>query len=88
VTRRFRGRPAAVKLASDPQARFFPTKLREGVGSGPNFADPLTFVTWGCGSGCQVNAIVDARDGRIYPQWQQTNAGVAARPRMVPRVHS
>lgn len=79
VAPRFRGRPAAVRLDSDPQARFFRTKLREGARAGPNFADHLTVVTWGCGSGCQVNAIVDARDGRIYPQWLETNAGVRTR---------
>ena len=79
VPERFRGRPAPVRLASDPQARFFRTKLREGAREGPNFADHFTVVTWGCGSGCQVNAIVDARTGTIYPQWLQTNAGVSVR---------
>jgi hypothetical protein len=79
VRERFRGRPAPVRLATDPQARFFRTKLREGARAGPNFADHLTVVTWGCGTGCQVNAIVDARTGEIHPQWLQTNAGVAVR---------
>jgi hypothetical protein len=79
VPERFRGRPAPVRLATDPQARFYRTKLREGAREGPNFADHLTVVTWGCGSGCQVNAIVDARTGRVFPQWLQTNAGVGVR---------
>ena len=79
VALRFRGRPAPVNLATDAQARFFRSKLREGARHGPNFADYLTVVTWGCGSGCQVNAIVDARTGRIHPQWLQTNLGVSIR---------
>jgi hypothetical protein len=27
----------------------------------------LTVADWGCGSGCVSIAVVDARDGRIYP---------------------
>jgi len=62
----FKGKPAAVNLASHKDARMFRTRLREGAPTGPNFAGHLTVVTWGCGTSCQTVALIDARDGRVY----------------------
>jgi hypothetical protein len=62
----FTGKPAPVDLTSDPDAPQFRTRLREGAKGGPNFAGHLTVITWGCGTQCQVYALVDARSGRVY----------------------
>ncbi|HYC76237.1 MAG TPA: hypothetical protein VEI02_01305 [Planctomycetota bacterium] len=61
----FRGRPATPDLASDPDARRFRTRLRDGAAAGPNFAGDFAFVTWGCGTNCQSSAVVSAVDGRV-----------------------
>ena len=61
----YRGKPAAVKLGSHPLARTFRTVLGEGAEKGPNFAGHFTVVLWGCGSGCQSFAIVDAKTGKV-----------------------
>lgn len=62
----FKGKPAAVNLASHKDARMFRTRLREGAATGPNFAGHMTVVMWGCGTSCQMVALVDARNGRVY----------------------
>jgi hypothetical protein len=62
----FKGKPAPVDLSSDPDARRFRTKLREGAKEGPNFAGHYTIVSWHCGTECQVVAVVDAKTGRVY----------------------
>jgi hypothetical protein len=61
----FTDKPAPVDLASDPNARTFRTRLRQGAAKGPNFAGHYTIVSWGCGTDCQVTAVVDARNGRV-----------------------
>lgn len=65
VADRLSGKPAAVDLASDPEARRFRTRLREGAAEGPNFAGHFTIVSWHCGTDCQVLAVVDARSGAV-----------------------
>jgi hypothetical protein len=62
-------RPAPVDLKSDPAARVYRTRLREGAAKGPNFAGHYTVVGWGCGAGCVTFAIVDSLTGKvIVPQ--------------------
>jgi hypothetical protein len=60
------GRPARVDLTSDSDAPRFRTRLTEGAAEGPNFAGHFTIITWGCGTQCVVDALVDARSGRVY----------------------
>ncbi len=62
----FSGKPALPKLVRSGD-RLFRTKIGEGSAKGPNFAGHLTVAEWGCGSGCVSIAVVDAKDGRIYP---------------------
>lgn len=62
----YKGKPAAVNLASHKDARNFRTRLREAAATGPNFAGYMTVATWGCGTSCQSVAVIDARDGRVY----------------------
>jgi len=66
VSETFSGKPAppVLRTAAD---REFRTRIREGAPEGPNFAGHYTIVQWGCGAGCVSMALVDAKDGRIYP---------------------
>jgi hypothetical protein len=66
VQKIYRGTPAAVDVMSYPGARTFRTQFRTQAPKGPNFAGHYTVVTWGCGSNCQIYAIVDAETGKIY----------------------
>ena len=62
----FTGKPAAVNLASHKDARRFRTVLRQTAPAGPNFAGHMTVATWGCGTSCQMVALIDARDGTVH----------------------
>ena len=71
-------RPAPVDLNSDPSARMFRTRLRNGAAKGPNFAGHYTVVVWGCGASCVTFAIVDSLTGRVIfwsPGIDGTNLG-------------
>lgn len=61
----FRGTPAPVNFSSMPEALHYKTVITEGAKRGPNFAGHYTIVTWGCGSPCQISAVVDAITGNI-----------------------
>ncbi len=61
----FKGTPAAVDLSNYEGANTYRTKLREGAKSGPNFAGHYTVVSFGCGTQCQDNWIIDAKSGKI-----------------------
>lgn len=74
-----RPRPAPVDLASAPYGRAYRTRVREGTARGPNFAGHFTVVLWGCGTGCQVVAVADARTGRLSRQTLLTANGVEYR---------
>ena len=43
----------------------FRTRIRQGYDT-VNFAGKYCFVQWGCGSSCQLSAIIDAATGKIY----------------------
>lgn len=61
------GRPAPLDLRSHPLARRYRTLVRQQQSEeGINFAGRYTLASVGCGTGCSVTAIVDARDGRAY----------------------
>jgi len=79
VSPRFLGKPVPVDLTTDKRARRFRTVLRTGAAAGPNFADHYTIVTWGCGSSCQIHAIVDTANGRVYMVPFATALGLAFR---------
>lgn len=75
----YSGKPAPVDLASHRDARRFRTNLRRGAARGPNFAGAYTVVTWGCGTACQVVAVVDARSGKVAFASDAASAGVTFR---------
>jgi hypothetical protein len=61
------GKAVLLDLRSHPLARTFETRLREAMkAEGINFAGHYTFATVGCGAGCSVNSIIDARTGRAH----------------------
>lgn len=66
---KFKGKPAAVDLASYKGAKTYRTKLREGAKKGPNFAGHLTVVQIGCGTQCQDNWVIDAKTGKILDRF-------------------
>jgi hypothetical protein len=74
------GRPAPVLVESARYGRMFRTRLREGSRQGPNFAGAFTVVVWGCGSSCQIIAVIDARTGALSEQTLRTTNGVEFRP--------
>lgn len=55
----------AVDIDSDPRAREFEALLNEGLQAGPNFAGVYTVVSWGCGTACQLSAIIRSETGEI-----------------------
>ncbi|MEK6336448.1 MAG: hypothetical protein AABM67_16090 [Acidobacteriota bacterium] len=61
------GKAELLNLRSHRLARSFRTRLRESLkAEGINFAGHYTFATIGCGAGCSIGAIVDARNGRAW----------------------
>jgi hypothetical protein len=61
------GKPAPLNLRSHRLARMFRTRIREQLREeGINFAGHYTVAVMGCGTGCSITAIVDARNGRAY----------------------
>lgn len=62
----YRGRIAEPDLSSHPKARMFRTELRKQVKYGLNFAGHYVVVRLGCGTGCAMIAVVDAKTGSVY----------------------
>jgi hypothetical protein len=63
----YAGKPAQLNLRSNPMARMYRTSIREQLQEqGINFAGHYTIVVMGCGTGCSITAIVDARNGVAY----------------------
>jgi hypothetical protein len=60
----YRGKNARLLLSSD--ARTFKTRLTQALKGRPNFAGHFIVTTWGCGTGCQVGAVIDASTGRVF----------------------
>ena len=75
----YRGKPAAVDFTSDPGSRRYRTVLTRAEARGPNFAGHYTVATWGCGSPCQSNVVLDAATGRIVASFA-SSIGATYRP--------
>lgn len=57
---------AELNLTSHPQAKIFKSVLSNAYSKGPNFAGHYTIATWGCGSPCQLVAVMDHKDGQVF----------------------
>jgi len=79
VSEIFKGKPAAPDVKSDPNAKRFITRIKEGAEKGPNFAGHYTLILWGCGTMCQSFTIVDSMNGKIYPPPSVTATGICYR---------
>jgi hypothetical protein len=63
----WRGTFAPLNLRSHPLARTYRTLMRRQLkAEGVNFAGHYTVASAGCGTGCSISAIIDARNGRAY----------------------
>jgi hypothetical protein len=63
----WRGRVTPLDLGSHRLARKFRTLMRQRQrDEGVNFAGRYTLATVGCGTGCSVTAMIDARTGRAH----------------------
>jgi hypothetical protein len=63
----YAGKPAPLNLRSHSMARMYRTSIREQLHEhGINFAGHYTIAVMGCGTGCSITAIVDARNGVAY----------------------
>jgi len=75
----FVGEPAEVDFSGNAPALDFKTTIRRQAAEGPNFAGHYTVVSWGCGSACQQNAVVDAKTGLIVAYNLMTTGGAEYR---------
>ncbi len=64
--RAYKGKTAAVDLHSDKDAPNFRTRLRAAAKKRPNYAGRMIVTNWGCGAGCQMIALIDARTGKVF----------------------
>ena len=61
------GQAAPLNLRSHRLARLYRTSIRQQLQEeGINFAGHYSLVVMGCGTGCSIAAIVDARNGRAF----------------------
>ena len=61
-----------IDFTSDLEARKYRTILSSGLKKGPNYAHYLIVVEQGCGTNCQVQWIVDSRNGRVLKKFDTT----------------
>lgn len=63
----WRGKAAPLNQRSHPLARKYRTLIKQQITeAGVNLAGHYTLATVGCGAGCSISAIVDARTGRAF----------------------
>ena len=63
----WRGKKAPLNLQSHPLAQKYRTLISQQMRDvGINFAGRYTLASMGCGTGCSITAIVDARTGYAY----------------------
>ena len=55
-----------INLKSNKDAKTFRTTLRKSLKQGVNFGGRYTLSFMGCGTGCLITAIIDAKTGDVY----------------------
>lgn len=68
-----------IDVKSHPKAKHFKTRLSKAIGKSANFAGHFVVLTWGCGSFCQVVAMVDVNSGRVHFSPFSTSLGAEFR---------
>lgn len=66
ATEAYQGKPARLDRKSHSYARIYRQVLSGELESGPNFAGHFVIASWGCGTSCLANAIVDANTGKVF----------------------
>ena len=66
VAKTYKGPNKPVDLKSHRRARRFRTRLREAAKERPNFAGRFIVTAWGCGTSCQMIAMIDASNGKVH----------------------
>lgn len=65
-----------INYGSHPIAEQYRTVITENYQElDVNFAHYYVIITWGCGSGCVSGAMVDTRDGFVYPMPEDNEWG-------------
>ncbi|WP_127138375.1 hypothetical protein [Flagellimonas oceanensis] len=62
----YEGKLANPDFSTNPDAKSFITRIKQGCAEGVNFAGHYTLITWGCGSPCQTGVVVDRISGKIH----------------------
>jgi hypothetical protein len=57
--------PSHAPVIATRDEREFRTRLREGAEEKPNFAGHYVVALWGCGSGCVMGGVIDAKTGKV-----------------------
>jgi hypothetical protein len=57
--------PSHAPVLATKDERMYRTNLREAARGKPNFAGHYIVTTWGCGSGCVMGGVIDAKTGRV-----------------------
>jgi hypothetical protein len=68
----YKGKLASPDFSSNPEAKQFITRIKEGCKEGVNFAGHFTLVYWGCGTACQYGVVVDRKTGKIYNKYMSS----------------
>lgn len=59
-------------FTSNSEAKMFITRIKEACKDGVNFAGYFTLVYWGCGTSCQMGAIINRKTGEIHLKYQSS----------------
>lgn len=84
-----RNRAKDVDFRGNKRAWQYRTTLRTALAGEPDFNGHYAFAIAGCGTGCQLNWIIDLENGKVV--WHgQTEMGIAYRPGsslFIPNLH-
>lgn len=61
----YRGTIARPLITRDPDIQTFKTRIQAAAGKMPNFGGQYHIVTWGCGGGCRMGALINVKSGQI-----------------------
>jgi len=79
ATETFRGTPVPPKLDRLTIRPAYRPIIHQEAKDGPNFAGAYTVVTYGCGTGCQVVLVINARTGKVHTAPAAASYGVSYR---------